>query len=44
MLSLMLNIVLLIASFLETWMGSFPRYYVFIYREREMEEEGGRGG
>jgi hypothetical protein len=45
-LSLMLNIILLIVSFLEKWMGSFPRYYVCIFRERETEDRrrGGEGG
>ena len=43
-LSLILNIVLLIASFLEKWMGSFPCYYVFIFRERETEDRRRRGG
>ena len=40
----MLNIVLLIMSFLEKWMESFPCYYVFIFREREMEDRRRRGG
>jgi hypothetical protein len=45
-LSSMLNIVLLIVSFLEKCMGCFPLYYVFIFREREMEarRRGGGGG
>jgi hypothetical protein len=34
-LSSMLNIVLLIASFLEKWMGSFPRYIMFSFFENE---------
>jgi hypothetical protein len=43
-LSSMLNIVLLIVSFLEKWMERFPCYYIFIFREREMEDRGRGGG
>jgi hypothetical protein len=37
------NIVLLIMSFLEKWTERFPCYYVFIFREREMEVRRRRG-
>ena len=43
-LFLMLNIVLLIASFLEKQMGSFPRYHIFIFQERETEDRRRGGG
>jgi hypothetical protein len=43
-LSSMLNIILLIMSFLEKWMESFPHYYIFIFQERKTEDRRRGGG
>jgi hypothetical protein len=43
-LSSMLNIVLLIMSFLEKWMERFPCYYIFSEREKWKTGGGGGGG
>jgi len=43
-LSSMLNIVLLIVSFLGKWMERFPCYYIFFPRERNGRQGEGGGG